>query len=135
MRIKQSQARNLLQDSQGDVGGDTEVHDQPVLVAILRDIGNAVIHRVLWRADTYLLAFEPDLSALRPVNAKEHPRHLCASSPHQARETQNLAPAKLEVHISKHSRPRELAYLQHHFSDLSLTFGEKVGEFAPDHVL
>src|SRR5258708_2474224 len=134
-QIKESEARNLLQDSQGDVGGDTEAHDQPLLVAIFRHIGNAVIHRVLWRADMHFLAIKPDLSTLRPVNAKEHPRHLCASSPHQARETKDLAPAKLEAHIGKNSRSCEMAYLQHHFPDLGLALGEKVGEFAPDHVL
>src|SRR6266849_266468 len=83
----------------------------------------------------HLLAFEPDLSALRPVNTKEHPRHLCASGPHQTRETKDLAPAKLEAHIGKNSRPCEMTYLQHHFPDLSLTLGEKVGEFTPDHML
>ena len=38
-----------------------------MLVAILRNIGNTVIHRVLRRVDMHLFAFEPDLSALRPV--------------------------------------------------------------------
>src|SRR6266849_461988 len=90
-RIDQPQARNPLQDGQGDVGGDTEVHDQSVQVTILWDVGDAEIHRLPWRADTHLFALEPDLSALRPVSAKEHPRDLCASGPHQARETQDLA--------------------------------------------
>ena len=83
----------------------------------------------------YLLAFKPELAALCLVDAKDYLCHLCAPSPDQTRETKDLAPVKLEAHIGKNSRPCEIAHLQHHFPDLSLAFGEEVGEFTPDHML
>src|SRR6266496_4262421 len=45
------------------------------------------------------------------------------------------APPKLEAHIGKNSSTGEMADFQHHFPDLCLTLGEKIGEFTPDHVL
>src|SRR5579872_6291427 len=134
-RIYQSQTRNLLQNGQSDIGGDTEVHNQPLLVTVLWNIGNAVLHRLLWRTNACFFAIEPDFSALCSVYAKEYTRHLCAPGTYQARETQDFAPAKLETHIGKNTFPREVAHLQYHTPNLGLAFGEKVGEFTSNHVL
>src|SRR5262249_32948050 len=58
-----------------------------------------------------------------------------SSRPYQTRETQDLALAQLEAHIGKNSRSSQMAHLKHHFPNLSLSLGEKIGEFASYHVL
>ena len=92
-RLDQSQARNLLQNGQRDVGGDTEVHHQSLLVTVFGNVGNAVMHGLPGRADVYLLALEPDLSALGAVDTEKHPRDLGAPGSHQPREAQDFATA------------------------------------------
>src|SRR5262249_34903125 len=74
-RIDKAQTRHHVQNGQGNVGSDAEIHDKAMLVTIFGYIGDAALHRRAGRTDMYLLAFEPDLSAGWPINPKEHTRH------------------------------------------------------------
>ena len=122
------------QDRQRDVGGDREVEDEAVLVAVLGDVGDAGRHRRGRRRERDRLAGQRDRRPRSaPVDPEQDARDLGPPGTDQARQTEDLARPHREADVVEGLAPGQALDLEEHVADRRLDLREQRHR-AADHV-
>ena len=86
--------RDLAEVERRDVGGDREVEEDAIALAVLREIDDAVVDAVAIGADRQRLAIEDDLAAACPLQAADALDDLAPAGADQSGDPENLAPCE-----------------------------------------
>jgi hypothetical protein len=74
-----------------DVGLHVHAHRQPEMLAVFRQVADAMRHRIGRLADHGLATVDDDLARLQRIGTEDGARHLGAAGAHQAGKAEDLA--------------------------------------------
>ena len=136
-RVDHAPGGDLFQIERRDVGGDGEVDEDAVALAVLGEVDDATVDAVAIRADRERLAVERD----RAGSSRPQPAHalddLAAAGADQPGDPEDLAPAEGEGNVAEPAAVAQVADFQQHVG--RLRFGAlgriELAEDSADHVV
>ena len=108
----ETRTRRLIDERQGGVGQDCEVHDQALPDPVFGNVGDSRLHGVARRSEGDVASIEPHLPLGRPIYAEENARDLGSATADEAREPDDFPCAKREGDIGKCAFARQMLCLQ-----------------------
>src|SRR5437667_373530 len=106
-------AQELAQRCDHDVGLDVHPEREPVALAILGQVADALANGVARAVDPRRSAVHADLRRVRPVSAEDRAGDLGPAGAHKTRETEDLPAPDREAHTADRAAAGEVTHVEH----------------------
>ena len=133
--VQEDAVEALFQNGEGDVVIDGPGQEQRLLLPVLGQQADALLHGLDGLDASDLLALEVHIAAVGLCDAEHGLHDLGATRAHQSGQAHDLAGVHVQAHVPEVARAAELVDLQKFATDLGLFLGEELGDLAAHHVV